>query len=50
MIDCDSNFTVTKNFALTIVSEGDAITCGVILFKRSKHLILYGYMICASTI
>jgi hypothetical protein len=50
MFGCDSNFTMTKEFALAIFSKGNAITCSVILLKGSEHLLLSGHMIGASTI
>jgi hypothetical protein len=50
MLDCDSNFTMTKDFALAIVSEGNAITCSVILLKRFKYDLLSSHMIGTFTI
>jgi hypothetical protein len=49
MIGCDSDFTITKNFTLAIISEGEATTYRIILLKRRKHL-FSGHMIYASTI
>jgi hypothetical protein len=50
MFGCDTNLTVVKDFSLAIISNGNAITCIVILLKKCEHLLLSGYMIGASTI
>jgi hypothetical protein len=50
MFDCDSNFTMTKDFILAIVSKCNAITCSIILLKRCEHPLPFSYMICASII
>jgi hypothetical protein len=50
MLDCDCNFTETKDFALAIVIERDAVTFTIILLKGCEHPSLSGNMICASSI
>jgi hypothetical protein len=50
MLDCDSNFTETKDFVLTIVVERDANTFTIILLKICEHRSLSGHMIGASAI
>jgi hypothetical protein len=50
MLGCDSNFTETKDFALAIVAERDAVTITIIIFKGCEYPSLSGHMICASAI
>jgi hypothetical protein len=50
MFDCNSNFTETKDFALAIVAECDAITFTIILLKGFEHPSLPHHIIYASTI
>jgi hypothetical protein len=50
MLDCDSNFTEIKDFALAVVAKCDAITFTIILLKRCEHPSLSGHMIRASAI
>jgi hypothetical protein len=50
MLNCDSNFTETKDLALAIVVKNDAITITLVLLKGCEHPSLPGHMICASTI
>jgi hypothetical protein len=50
MLDCNSNFTETKDLALAIVAECDAITFTIILLKGCEHHSLPSHMIGASTI
>jgi hypothetical protein len=50
MFDCNSNFIETKDFALAIVVERDAITFTIILLKGCEHPSLPRHMIYASTI
>jgi hypothetical protein len=50
MFRSNSNFTETKDLALTIVVERDAITFTLVLLKGCEHPSLPGHMICASTL
>jgi hypothetical protein len=50
MFGCDSNFTESKDLTMAIITERDAITWKIILFKGCEHLPLPGHMISASTI
>jgi hypothetical protein len=50
VFDYNSDFTETKDLALVIVTECDAITFAIILLKKCEHPSLPGYMIGASTI
>jgi hypothetical protein len=50
MFDCNGNFTKTKNLALAIVAEHDAIMFILILLKGCEHPSLSGHVICASAI
>jgi hypothetical protein len=50
MFGCDSNFTETKDLALAIVAEYDAITFTIIFLEGCEHPSLSCHMICTSTI
>jgi hypothetical protein len=50
MFGYNSNFTETKDFALAIIVEYDAITFTIILLKGCKHHSLHHHMIYASTV
>jgi hypothetical protein len=50
MFGCDINFIKIKDLALTIVTECDAITFTLILFKGCEHPSLSHHIIYASTI
>jgi hypothetical protein len=50
MFGSNSNFTETKDLALAIVAERDAITFTLILLKGCEHPSLPHHIICASTI
>jgi hypothetical protein len=44
MFDSNNNFTETKNLALAIVAERDAITFTLVLLKRCEHPSLPGHV------
>jgi hypothetical protein len=50
MFGSNSNFTETKNLAMAIVADRDAITFALVLLKVCEYPSLPGHMICASTI
>jgi hypothetical protein len=50
MFDCDSNFIKSKDLALAIITERDAITFTIILLKGREHPSLPDHVIGASTI
>jgi hypothetical protein len=50
MFGGNNNFTETKDLALAIVTESDAITFTLILLKGCEHPSLPGHIIYASTI
>jgi hypothetical protein len=50
MFGCDNNFTQTKDLALAIIAERDAITWTIILLKGCENSSLPDHMINVSTI
>jgi hypothetical protein len=50
MLGCDSNFTESKDLAVAIVAERDAITFTIILIKGYEYPSLPGHVIGPSTI
>jgi hypothetical protein len=50
MFGCDSKFTESKDFALAIVAERDAITWTILLLKGCEYPSLPDHMISAPTI